>query len=898
MAGGSRGRGRLNGPGERPGASGPRWLLRHRVTVPAAPARYCARPELLKRCAPASRPITLLAAPGGFGKTTLLAACCREAAAARLPVAWLTLSQEDDCAALDAYLAFALQRAGVDVLAGARAAGAAFGAPFPRTAASIRRLQHRSRPCLLALDELERVSDPESVALLNFLLENAPACLHLAMAYRVLPRGLDAARGLDGGCFLTAEDLRFSRAEIGRFFDLSLSRRELTAVAEDSRGWAMALQIRRNRTAGPSADPTLAPRDVVQNWIAGRFWQGFTDDDRDLVLDAGLLEWFDAALLEEATQRPGALPDLIRMPLLAGLLEAAGEPGIHRLHPLLREHCAGVRRRQSPARARAVHCRVAAALARRGETVAAMRHAIDGADPALAGRILLEAGGVQWWLRAGFDQLAAANRYLTDAALAHPRLAMVRSMALLIAGRFAEADRAFAAASALPAPRDPGFEIDRLVVHGTLGLVGVRRFDATAIQAAFADISRFAAAPGTRDVVRGAMAYGQSAHHGHYAEFDTAAALGRQARKLVVGRSTFLTLVVDSLLGQIAMARGRVREARARYRSAHRIARGRLLEDPRLAAYSELLIHELALERNRVQDYPNPGQVVRSVYSGAANFGHYAAALDLATELAFDAGGANAALAVLEAMAERAHTTGLTTFDPHLATVRVSLLADAGRVGEAERAWRGAALPVKDAGCLDLQRFGWRGVEACGCARVRLHLARGEYAEAARLERALAGTAAERGLQRTLMRALALRVRVSHRAGGPGAAREAASDYVGHYMQTDYARPLLRAGGAATAALERYLDAEPQRPLAAAAARLLAAAKGRSAARVPHLERRETEVLRRLATCRDKEIAAALGLTVHGVRYHVRKIFRKLEVGSRHEAARRAAALGLLESAE
>ena len=45
---------------------------------------------------------------------------------------------------------------------------------------------------------------------------------------------------------------------------------------------------------------------------------------------------------------------------------------------------------------------------------------------------------------------------------------------------------------------------------------------------------------------------------------------------------------------------------------------------------------------------------------------------------------------------------------------------------------------------------------------------------------------------------------------------------------------------------------------------------------------------------RDKRIAAELGLTVTGVRYHLRKLFTKLNVRTRVEAVRRARELGLI----
>ena len=64
--------------------------------------------------------------------------------------------------------------------------------------------------------------------------------------------------------------------------------------------------------------------------------------------------------------------------------------------------------------------------------------------------------------------------------------------------------------------------------------------------------------------------------------------------------------------------------------------------------------------------------------------------------------------------------------------------------------------------------------------------------------------------------------------------------------------------------------------------------------RQPVLSAREQEVLERLEGRRDKEIAAALGLSPFGVRHHIRKLFMKLGVRNRAEAVRRARGMGLV----
>ena len=206
-------------------------------------------------------------------------------------------------------------------------------------------------------------------------------------------------------------------------------------------------------------------------------------------------------------------------------------------------------------------------------------------------------------------------------------------------------------------------------------------------------------------------------------------------------------------------------------------------------------------------------------------------------------------------------------------------------------------MPDTDAGCLDLEVLGWRLVEAVASARVRLLAARGGVG-AGDLERSLARLAADRGLKRTLMRSLALRVSLAHDERDREAASDAAADYLRHFRSTDYARPLLRAGPAATAALERILDADPDGRDAAAARRLLAMARIGNTASAPPFDAREMAVLARLGAQRDKEIARALGLSPDGVRYHVRKIFRKLRVNRRQDAVRRARALGVLPAAD
>ena len=94
--------------------------------------------------------------------------------------------------------------------------------------------------------------------------------------------------------------------------------------------------------------------------------------------------------------------------------------------------------------------------------------------------------------------------------------------------------------------------------------------------------------------------------------------------------------------------------------------------------------------------------------------------------------------------------------------------------------------------------------------------------------------------------------------------------------------------------LTKFLDLHPDSPHQETARSLLAAMRCVDEVRELALSEREREVLRLLDNRRDKQIAAALGLTAHGVRHHLRKLFAKLGVAKRAEAVRRARELGLI----
>ena len=341
------------------------WLLRQKITVPDRAAGHVHRAELVDRAMPMRRGLTVLKASAGFGKTTLLAECCRRLRHDGVPTAWVSLDEHDEADVLDVYIAFACHGAGLDLF-NVSDPDAVNAEPERRVRLVVREIQKHGSPFVIAFDELERLRDPASASLLTFLLRRGPPNLHLAMACRQIPDGLDVAGAvLEGRAeVLTTEQLRFSKSEVARFFNLSLPGSELAAEMERSVGWPIALQISRKQAEHGAKGDTGVVQDFVENWIESRLFAGLGRDDRDLLLDAGLLEWMDAALLDEVLQRVDSMHRLESMRVLVGLLEPVGIGATEsrRLHPLVRRHCAERRRRESPQRFRAVNRRIAEAF--------------------------------------------------------------------------------------------------------------------------------------------------------------------------------------------------------------------------------------------------------------------------------------------------------------------------------------------------------------------------------------------------------------------------------------------------------------------------------------------------------------------------------------------------------
>jgi LuxR family transcriptional regulator, maltose regulon positive regulatory protein len=266
-------------------------LLVTKLYVPRPGTRTIARPRLIARLDDGlHRHLTLVSAPAGFGKTTLIS---RWVAGTGRAVAWLSLDETDnDPARFLSYLIGALRTAVPDL--GDEVMGGLLSQqpPPPETilTALLNEIAALPEPIVLVLDDYHRIESEPVDDAITFLLDHLPPPLHLVITTREDPR-LPLARLRVRGQMteLRAADLRFTAGEAAAFLnegmELALSAADVEALATRTEGWVAGLQL---------AALSMRDRDDVSGFI-----QAFAGDDRYVV----------DYLVEEVLQRQ---PDHVR----------------------------------------------------------------------------------------------------------------------------------------------------------------------------------------------------------------------------------------------------------------------------------------------------------------------------------------------------------------------------------------------------------------------------------------------------------------------------------------------------------------------------------------------------------------------------------------------------------
>jgi len=882
----------------------PSWLLKAKVTAPEPGSGHVARDALLQRLGAAiERRFALLQAPAGFGKTTVLADLSRRKRDQGAVVAWISLDEDDSPSVFGDYLAYAFECAGLDLSALDEDDAWPSSPAAYQIGTLARALDRHAAACLVVLDEVDRLPR-ETVELLQRLVERGPGNLHFALAFRSNP-GLDLAMQVfDGsGVVVGAGELRFSRAEIARFLAGSkLSRRQLDAVEEQTAGWPVALTMHRNQEAGDTGQPGPETARLTSDFVRLRLLRGLSDTDRRLVCELAVFDRIDPDLVDEVLGAGDARARIAALSPLEGLLAPIGQDGAsRRMHPLVRDCCADLLAVEDPARKRWLHASIATVLARRGQFVPAWRHARSAGDARLVGELVERAGVFEIWLRHGVPGLLSANELLTPEITAlHPRLMLLRSVALRIAMKVDEAEWLYESI----ARSTEGFagdweggdadapDVDR--VFAQVVFAGGSHLDLHDEIDTLLPAARFETGDERGRLRLGARHMVLCASRYERARFDECRRHAALAKSNLGEERRYGEIVFDVYLGMAAMAEGRVREAANRYGRARRITKQDFASDSCLAVCVDAVAIELDIERDRKRAVERRTleslAVLRAIWTEID-----AVALAVVAELTFEQHGGEPVISLLTKTLEDVRAMRSVTLSRCVSGLLVHYLVESGRTEQAAEAWRQQALPTEAAELVDLDGQPWRTMESMACARVRLLAAQGDLSAADEVATALCTTASERGLARTLFRGLALSMVVAERAGDEKRALSLLVEFQRLAREADYVRPLVRHREVSSAVLRRLLATQLDPDTRDAAEALREHLDGKEPDALV-FSARELEVLAEVREGRrNMEIAGRLGISRPGVRFHLMNIYRKTGVNRREEAVRAAQALGVLD---
>jgi ATP/maltotriose-dependent transcriptional regulator MalT len=220
-------------------------VLATKLFPPARRSELVARPRLAGRLdgtlAPGHR-LTLVSAPAGFGKTTLLS----DWAAGQELVGWLSLDEGDNAPSrFFAHLWAALAGIGLDL-----DPAALDDAPMTAVVNELVRAGREAPDShwLLVLDDYHVIQAPEVHEAMTFLLDHAPDQLHLLVTTRADPPfPLSRLRSRGQLTEVRAADLRFAPAEAREFLNemmgLQLTETDVLALEERTEGWIAGLQL-------------------------------------------------------------------------------------------------------------------------------------------------------------------------------------------------------------------------------------------------------------------------------------------------------------------------------------------------------------------------------------------------------------------------------------------------------------------------------------------------------------------------------------------------------------------------------------------------------------------------------------------------------------------------------
>jgi LuxR family maltose regulon positive regulatory protein len=891
-------------------------LIATKIAAPIATPSLMARPGVLGRCLEAvERPCAIIAAPAGFGKTTLLMMASDQVQQQGWRVAWVSLEESEQ----DPTRFWQYTLAGLDGAQPGISATARHMLELPRSAPIermltilINDLATAKTPILLVLDDYHRAATPAIDQGLIFLVEHAPAMLHLLIATRSTPAFPMARLRAQGRIAeLDAADLRFSTDEANRFMRetmrVTLPPEQLMSLEERTEGWAAGLQLAALSLRNQQGIPNLAtngaatPRYIAE-FLIDEVLERQPADIQAFLLLTSPLERLTGPLCDAVTCRSDSATVLARLTqeqLFVTPLDAAQT--WYRYHHLFAEVLRERLARRIPNEVKQCHQRAADWLWQHGMADDAIRHLL-AAEMFAEAAAHIEQESDRLVLHGEVAGLARWGRALPrDVILAHPHLCLLFAVALLLQGEEPDAvawldalDKRYGGQDGLPVTIRGEFAAVRSFLALWSGdiLGGAAQAQEALLQLPPSDrllrtltlwISHVIGIFGEGNLAEAERTIGEVAED------------SRRSGNMLVAFIAFVTKA-SALVFQC-----RLREAAQVCADALRLLPD---EDIPLAAMSYCIEGEIRREWNELDAAEALLRRALAISEEAGSPEYINDGLIYLAQVLYARGRYEEALTTLERIRTMVRMRQLAPWDLNqMEMARARVLIAHGKLDEASR-WAEGRLRSRqhgDLGPIAPLAFMY-DLEDLSIARV--FLARGDTDAASAILEPLARRAEDTGQWRNLMEARMLLAQAHWLAGDTNAATCMLHAALTIAAPEGFMRVFLDEGDTMADLLANYLANQPASFTSSRErehARGLLTAFGRAVdVATPDnpldvLSPREADVLRLLASGRsNEEIAGDLILALSTVKWHVAHIYRKLGVRGRMRAVARARELRLI----
>jgi LuxR family maltose regulon positive regulatory protein len=316
-------------------------ILATKLYIPPPRPKIVLRPRLIERLNEGlgrhqgfGRKLTLIAAPAGFGKTSLVSEWLHRS---KMPAAWLSLDEGDnDPVRFLAYLVAALQTIEADLGAGALGL---LQSPQPLPAELIltpliNEVVETAQDFILVLDDYHVIEVRPIQDALAFLLDRLPPQMHVAIASRATPPlPLARLRGRGELIELRAADLRFTPDEAATFLNqvmgLNLSAEDIAALESRTEGWIVGLQMAALSMQGRADSASFISDFIaaftgshrfVLDYLVEEVLQSQPEDIRSFLLQTSILDRLSGplcdAVLSRGAEEQGGRGEREKSPLL------------------------------------------------------------------------------------------------------------------------------------------------------------------------------------------------------------------------------------------------------------------------------------------------------------------------------------------------------------------------------------------------------------------------------------------------------------------------------------------------------------------------------------------------------------------------------------------------------